>query len=83
MAVRLMETMEAEIELPPQIRVALAGNAHAKRGWELMPAAYKRRHLLGIFYYRTPEGRARRITQALEAAEQRAGRDHPNTYFGS
>lgn len=70
MAVRLMETMEAEIELPPQIRLALAGNPRARRGWDLMSLTHKRRHLLAIFYYRTPEGRARRIAQALEAAER-------------
>jgi hypothetical protein len=37
-------------------------------GWNLMSAAKRRGHLLGIFYYRTPESRARRMQQALDEA---------------
>jgi uncharacterized protein YdeI (YjbR/CyaY-like superfamily) len=65
MAERLMQTMEAEIELPPILHVALARNPKAKIGWELMPPSHRRFHLLGIFGYRNPESRARRIAKAI------------------
>lgn len=66
MAERLMQTMEAERELPPVLQVALARNPTAKIGWEVMPPSHRRSHLLGIFYYRNPESRARRIAKAVE-----------------
>lgn len=67
-AERLLETMEAERELPPLIRVALARDSQAREGWEMMSPARRRSHLLGIFYYRTPEGRANRLSKALQDA---------------
>jgi len=73
-AERLLETMEAERELPPLIRVALARDAQARQGWEMMSPARRRSHLLGIFYYRTPEGRANRLGKALEDAAALAQR---------
>ena len=66
MAERLMQTMEAEIELPPILQVAFARNPKAKIGWEKMPPSHRRFHLLGIFGYRNPESRARRIAKAVE-----------------
>ena len=66
MAERLMQTMEAEIELPPVLQVAMARNPKAKIGWEKMPPSHRRFHLLGIFGYRNPESRARRIAKAIE-----------------
>jgi uncharacterized protein YdeI (YjbR/CyaY-like superfamily) len=66
MAEHLMETMEAERELPPILQVALARNPKAKAGWEVMPPSHRRFHLLGIFGYRNPESRARRIAKAVE-----------------
>ncbi len=78
MAERLMETMEAERELPPLIKLALARNAKARAGWELMPSGHRRSHLLKIFYYSNPESRARRLEKAIammvEYAEQRETR---------
>lgn len=76
-AVRLMETMEAEQELPPMLRLALERNARAQEGWEKMSLSRRRGHLLGIFYYRTPEGRARRLAKAIEDAVQVAERGEP------
>ncbi|HXB22473.1 MAG TPA: YdeI/OmpD-associated family protein [Candidatus Solibacter sp.] len=66
MAERLMETMEAERELPPLLQVVLARNPKAKTGWEIMSPSHRRSHLLGIFYYRNPESRARRIAKAVQ-----------------
>jgi Domain of unknown function (DUF1905)/Bacteriocin-protection, YdeI or OmpD-Associated len=64
-AERLMLVMDAERELPPVLQVAFRGNPKARAGWELMPPLHRRRHLFGIFYYRNPEARARRVTKAL------------------
>jgi uncharacterized protein YdeI (YjbR/CyaY-like superfamily) len=65
LAVRLMETMEAEIELPPMIRQIMARNPLAERGWAKMPRSHRRMHLLGIFYYRNLDSRLRRIEKAV------------------
>ena len=67
-AERLLATMEAEHELPPILRVAFARNPKAAEGWERMSLLRRRRHLLGIFGYRSPEARARRVNQAIEDA---------------
>jgi uncharacterized protein YdeI (YjbR/CyaY-like superfamily) len=78
MAERLMLTMDAEREMPPVLRAALAGNPKAQTGWQLMPPSQRRFHLLGIFGYRNPESRARRVTKAMQAmleyAEKREGK---------
>jgi uncharacterized protein YdeI (YjbR/CyaY-like superfamily) len=68
MAERLLAVMDAERELPPILQVAFARNPGARDGWERMTAARRRSHLFGIFYYRTPEGRARRIEKVLVEA---------------
>ncbi|HYL92191.1 MAG TPA: YdeI/OmpD-associated family protein, partial [Alphaproteobacteria bacterium] len=79
MAERLMETIEAERELPPLIKVALANNPKATAGWKRMPPSHRRFHLLGIFGYRNPESRARRLAKAVaemvEYAERGTSRD--------
>jgi uncharacterized protein YdeI (YjbR/CyaY-like superfamily) len=71
-AERLLATMEAERELPPILQIAFAQNARAREGWERMSAARRRGHLLGIFYYRNPEARGRRIEKALQDAVELA-----------
>ena len=67
MAVRLMETMEAERgDLPPVLQLALDNNPQARAGWQRMPPSQRRFHLLGISGYRNPESRARRVAKAVE-----------------
>jgi uncharacterized protein YdeI (YjbR/CyaY-like superfamily) len=68
LAERLLATMDAEIELPPAIRLAFAPDARAQVGWDLMSPARRRGHLLGIFYYREPGAQARRIAKAVREA---------------
>jgi uncharacterized protein YdeI (YjbR/CyaY-like superfamily) len=65
-AERLMETMEAERELPPIMQVALRQNPRAAEQWERMSPSHRRAHLFSIFHYRTPEGRARQVAKAIE-----------------
>jgi uncharacterized protein YdeI (YjbR/CyaY-like superfamily) len=74
-AERLMETMEAEIELPPIIRQAFARTPQAAEGWKRMPPSHRRTHLLGIFYYRNLESRLRRIEKAITEMIEYASRD--------
>jgi uncharacterized protein YdeI (YjbR/CyaY-like superfamily) len=68
-AERLLATMEAEQELPPVLQVEFLRNPLAKTGWERMSETRRRAHLLGIFYYRTPDARARRIAKMLQEGE--------------
>jgi uncharacterized protein YdeI (YjbR/CyaY-like superfamily) len=67
-AERLLSTMEAERELPPILRDAFARNGRAYEGWKRMSPSHRRGHLLGIFYYRDPESRARRVAKTVEDA---------------
>ena len=71
---QLLATMDAERDLPPMLRIALAKDPQAEKGWELMTPTQRRSQLLAIFYYRNPESRARRIAKVLEFAAQIAER---------
>jgi len=73
-AERLLAVMEAERELPPILRVAFARHPRAREGWDSMSASRRRMHLFGIFYYRTPDARDRRIDKMLEDATALAER---------
>jgi hypothetical protein len=68
MAERLLAVMDAEHELPPVLQVAFAHEPRAFEGWKRMSPSHRRRHLFGIFYYRAPESRARRIEKSLQEA---------------
>ena len=72
MAERLLETAEAERELPPILKIALTLNPKARAGWARMPAGQRRGQLLAIFYYRNPESRARRVAKAVVMMEEHA-----------
>jgi uncharacterized protein YdeI (YjbR/CyaY-like superfamily) len=67
-AERLLAVMEAERELPPVLQVAFARHPRAREGWDRMSVSRRRGHLFGIFYYRTPDARARRIDKMLDDA---------------
>jgi uncharacterized protein YdeI (YjbR/CyaY-like superfamily) len=75
MAERLLAVMDAERELPPVLQVAFARDARAFEGWRSMSPSQRRGHLFGIFYYRTPDARARRIEKTLQDASARAERN--------
>jgi uncharacterized protein YdeI (YjbR/CyaY-like superfamily) len=65
-AEQLLSTMEAELDLPPILKLAFARDPRAYQGWQSMTLLQRRYHLLGIFYCRTPESRDRRIANMLE-----------------
>jgi hypothetical protein len=60
MAERLLAAMEGEQELPPVIAA------------EKMTAVQRRQHLLGVFYYQSPEAREKRVGKLCDEAEKRA-----------
>lgn len=68
LAERLLLTMEGERELPPILQTAFLRSPRARKGWELMTEHQRRGHLMGIFYYKTPEARERRTAKAIEEA---------------
>jgi uncharacterized protein YdeI (YjbR/CyaY-like superfamily) len=77
-AERLMETLEAERELPPMIQLAFRQNPRAQEAWERMSASHRRRHLFAMFGYRDPESRARRLSKAIDemtGADRKSGED--------
>lgn len=67
-AEQLLSTMEAERELPPMVQLAFTRNPRAREGWEQMSPIRRRGQLLAIFYYRTPESRAKRLAKVVEEA---------------
>jgi uncharacterized protein YdeI (YjbR/CyaY-like superfamily) len=71
-AEQLLSTREAELDLPPILKLAFARDPRAYKGWQSMTLLQRRGHLLGIFYYRNPESRDRRIAKMLEEALARA-----------
>lgn len=62
----LMLTMESEKVLPPVLEVAFRGNPAARKGWEAMTVTQRRGHLLGVFHYKGPEARAKRVGKLVE-----------------
>ena len=75
MAERLLAVMEAERDLPPVLQLAFARDPQALEGWKRMSPSHRRGHLFAIFYYRTPEARARRIEKTLQDATAFAERN--------
>jgi uncharacterized protein YdeI (YjbR/CyaY-like superfamily) len=73
-AEQLLTTMEAELDLPPILKRAFASDPRAYQGWLSMTPLQRRHQLLGIFYYRSPESRDRRIAKMLEEALARTER---------
>jgi uncharacterized protein YdeI (YjbR/CyaY-like superfamily) len=70
-AEQLLETMEAERDLPPLIKNAFAEHPKAFAGWKTMTPLARRTQLLAIFYYRNLDSRARRLQKVLDAAAAR------------
>lgn len=68
MAVRLLLTLEGELETPPILEAAFRRQPLARKGWEAMTPVQRRRQLLFVFYCETPEARERRAARAVEEA---------------
>jgi uncharacterized protein YdeI (YjbR/CyaY-like superfamily) len=72
-AERLLITMEGDRELPPVLKAAFARDARALAGWNRMTLNRRRHELFAIFYYKSPEARARRIAKTMREARKAAG----------
>jgi uncharacterized protein YdeI (YjbR/CyaY-like superfamily) len=66
LAVILMHMRDGEQNPPPILEAEFARNPKAKKGWERMSASHRRSHLWGIFYYKNPDSRARRMAKAID-----------------
>ncbi len=72
MAERLLGAMEGERELPPVIEVAFRKRPKARAGWAKMTDTQRKQSLLAVFYYQTPEARAKRVEKLCDEAEKKA-----------
>lgn len=63
---RMLLAMDGEKVLPPVIDVAFRSRPSARKGWEQMSAVQRRGHLLGVFYYQSPEARNKRVGKVVE-----------------
>ena len=77
-AEQLLSTMEAERELPPALKLAFTRDPRALEGWNLMSPSHRRGNLIAIFYYRSPDARARRVDKVVEEAIARAEKRSTN-----
>ncbi|MBS1820605.1 MAG: DUF1905 domain-containing protein [Acidobacteria bacterium] len=77
LAERVLSALEGEKELPPILEVAFRKTPAARKGWDLMTPLQRRGHLLGIFYYKSPEAREKRtgkaVQECLRIAEKKRG----------
>lgn len=74
MAERMLLTMEGERQIPPILEAAFQRQPRARAGWLAMTPVQRRGHLLGIFYYQSPESRQKRAQKAIEEALRIADR---------
>jgi Domain of unknown function (DUF1905). len=72
-AERMMLAIEGERELPPILAMHFTRNPQARAGWQAMTPVQRRGHLLGIFYYQSPESREKRARKAIDEALKIAG----------
>jgi uncharacterized protein YdeI (YjbR/CyaY-like superfamily) len=68
LAERMLLTIEGERELPPILQVAFRRNPKAAAGWKAMTPVQRRGHLMGIFYYQSPEAREKRTSKVVDEA---------------
>ena len=77
LAERILSALEGEKELPPILEIAFRRNPAARKGWNQMTPLQRRGHLLGIFYYKSPEAREKRagkaVQECLRVAEKKRG----------
>ncbi|HET6934322.1 MAG TPA: YdeI/OmpD-associated family protein [Candidatus Angelobacter sp.] len=70
----LMEVMEAEIDPPPALKIALARSPKARRAWEARDLHYRRTSLLRLFERRGLEARRKALSRLIEELELSADR---------
>lgn len=73
-AERMMLAMEGERVTPPILEAAFQRQPGAREGWKAMTPIQRRSHLMGIFYYQSPESRQKRARKAIEEALRISGK---------
>jgi uncharacterized protein YdeI (YjbR/CyaY-like superfamily) len=73
-AERMLLTMEGERVTPPILESAFQRLPKAREGWKAMTPLQRRRHLLGIYGYLSPESRQKRMQKTIEEALRVCGR---------
>jgi uncharacterized protein YdeI (YjbR/CyaY-like superfamily) len=68
MAERMLLAMEGERVTPPILEAAFVRQPRARAAWRALTPVQRRGHLLGIFYYQSPESRQKRAQKAIEEA---------------
>jgi uncharacterized protein YdeI (YjbR/CyaY-like superfamily) len=76
----MMLAMEGEQTLPPILQLAFREAPLARKGWEAMTKLQRRDHLLGIFYYQSPEARERRAQKVVAVALRKAGYERDDRF---
>lgn len=66
LAEQMLETIEAERELPPMIARAFAESPKARAAWKKATPLYRRQRLYAIFYYRNVDSRAKRVQKVID-----------------
>jgi uncharacterized protein YdeI (YjbR/CyaY-like superfamily) len=66
LAEQMLETIEAERELPPMIARAFDDSAKARSAWKKATPLYRRQRLYAIFYYRNVDSRAKRVQKVID-----------------
>ena len=79
LAERMLLAMEGERTLPPILQIAFRRAPLAETGWNAMTPVRRRSHLLGIFYYQSPEAREKRAAKAVEEATRIANAGKSDT----
>lgn len=78
-AEQLLSAMEAELELPPALKLAFMRDPRAIEGWNHMSPSHRRGQLIAIFYYRSPDARARRVEkvvlESISLAEKKSNKE--------
>lgn len=70
----LMLAMDGERVPPPILEAAFQRAPKARGAWQAMTPTQRRGHLMGIFYYQSPEARQKRTEKAIEEALRIAGK---------
>jgi uncharacterized protein YdeI (YjbR/CyaY-like superfamily) len=73
-AERMLLAMEGERMTPPILELAFQRQPKAREGWQAMTRVQRRGHLMGIFYYQSPESRQKRAQKAIDEAVRVAGK---------
>ena len=76
-AEQMLETIEAERELPPMIQKAFDENPRARAAWKKVTPLRRRQYLYAIFYYRNVDSRTRRLRKVMDELICKSEKDSP------